>query len=250
MADHYQLANFETLDAGSGNFVVLVSGSRKYYDVLRHAFYQYRFSRAFDDYRNRFEWGTYIYAIDDKERKKIVKLLTTFKECVCIDDILSQTFALSYHSYAGFEGVGKTEMGKLVYAAKPYHQTPTGKHQAKAKELAAHFIDFIECHPSYKRSDCVLAVPPSPGKSFDLPTVLVEEISTQLKIVNGSHYVRKIRETKMKDKQTLKEKTDEIQGAFDVVPNISLAGKLVTIIDDIYQTGVTLHEIAMVEVTP
>ena len=30
------------------------------------------------------------------------------------------------------------------------------------------------------------------------------------------------------------------------IPNISLAGKLVTIIDDIYQTGVTLHEIAMV----
>ncbi|HVU12131.1 MAG TPA: hypothetical protein VHD90_12680 [Phototrophicaceae bacterium] len=246
MPDHYQLANFEVQDAGGSNLVVLVSGSRKYYDILRHAFSRYRFSRAFNDHKNRFDWGTYIYNINDPEPSKLVKLLTKFKEYVCIDDIMDQTFALDYHSYANFDGIGKTDIGKLVYAAKPYHQIPSDRHRAKAHILAKHFVEFIDCHPSYKRSDYLIAVPPNPGKTYDLPTILVEEICTKLKMSNGSRYIRKARETKMKDRKTLKEKTDEINGAFEIVGSPSFEGKNVTIIDDIYQTGVTLHEVALV----
>lgn len=47
----------------------------------------------------------------------------------------------------------------------------------------------------------------------------------------------------MKDCKTVKEKSDNIRGAFRVSNEVSLQNKLVTIIDDIYQSGSTLHEL-------
>lgn len=43
---------------------------------------------------------------------------------------------------------------------------------------------------------------------------------------------------------TLEEKSIIIQDAFQISPGVSFAGKRVTIIDDIYQSGNTLNELA------
>lgn len=245
MADHFQLSNFDIQDAGGGNIVILVSGSRKYYAILRHAFSNHHFSRAFDDRKNKYNWGTYIYGIAEDERRKIDSLMKLFERAVCIDDALSQTFALSYHSQATFEGIDKTEIGKLVYSAKPYHQAPSPKHSAKATELAKHFETFILNHPSYKRSDYIIAVPCNAGKRFDLPSVIVQHLCSSLNMKNGQSYVRKVTNpAPMKDCKTVKAKTDNILGAFEVLPNAPFQGSLVTIIDDIYESGATLHELA------
>lgn len=42
----------------------------------------------------------------------------------------------------------------------------------------------------------------------------------------------------------IKEKTDNIKDAFTIVDPIMFQGKRVIIVDDIYQSGVTLHEVA------
>ncbi|GIL12682.1 MAG: hypothetical protein BroJett038_14020 [Chloroflexota bacterium] len=244
VVDHFQLVGYEVNDARAGNAVVLVSGTKRYYAILRHAFSEYHFSRAFDDNRNRYDWGTYIYDIDEENRQRDIDLLELFKNTVFIDDALNQTFALSYHSQSTFQGIGRTETGELVYQAKPYHRSPSEKQRQAAARLVELYEQFIRCHPSYLRSDFLIAVPPHGQKPFDLPTFLVERLSKTLGIPNGQKFVSKVRSSSpMKDCKTVKEKSDNIRGAFRVSNEVSLQNKLVTIIDDIYQSGSTLHEL-------
>lgn len=245
--DHFQLVGYEVKDAGSGNAVVLISGSRLYYDIIRRAFNNYHFSRAFDDNRNRYTWGAYIYDIDETNRERVIALLELFKKTVCIEDALTQTFALSYHSQSTFQGIGRTEIGELVYRAKPYHRPPSERQKQMAFKLVELFEQFIRCHPSYLRSDFLIAVPSYPEKPFDLPTFLVEQLVTKLGIQNGRNYVHKIRSSSpMKDCKTVKEKSDNIRGAFKISKEALLQNKCVTIVDDIYQSGATLHELGTV----
>src|SRR5438876_9665711 len=97
MPEHFQLLTYELQDRGNGNLLVLFSRQRKYYDVLRHAFPEFRFSKCFPDVRERYNWGTYIYAIDENNRHRVRDLLDLLKRAVCLDDELTQTFALDYH---------------------------------------------------------------------------------------------------------------------------------------------------------
>lgn len=189
MADHFQLTNFEVKYGRSGDLILLLSGGRKYYEILSDAFNSHFFSRVFEDRNNRFDWGTYVKGVNEPERQNIERLLRRFQQAVCIDDALKQTFALSYHFRPAYEG-GRTEIGDLVYKSKPYHGKAREQHRSNAKELAKHFITFIKEHPSYLRSDYILSVPANPGKSYDLPSLLVAEICDQLRIANGSQYIR------------------------------------------------------------
>src|SRR5690606_15648860 len=199
-----------------------------------------------EDKKNRYTWGTYIYDISDEDRIKVEKLLEMFTKAVCIDDALSQTFALSYHMQSTFEGTGRTVIGNLVYRAKPYHRQPSDKHLASAIKLAEHLESFILTHPSYLRSDYLVAVPCNPNKTFDLPTFLVNHLCNRLNIKNGQKYLERIGQPKpMKDYKTVKEKSDNIRGVFRVNNTTVFNGCTITVIDDIYQSGATLHEVAI-----
>jgi hypothetical protein len=246
LADHFQLLKYEVKDAGGGNIVILVSGPRNYYSILRHAFNNHHFSRAFDDRKNRYTWGAYINDIQMEDRLKVMKLLELLTKSVCIDDALSQTFALSYHYKSTFEGTGRTDIGKLVYSAKPYHRPTSPKQMASAVALADHLEQFILSHPSYMRSDFLIAVPSSPNKSFDLPTFLARHLSNKLNIKNGQQHITRVGQSKpMKDYKSVQEKSDNIRGAFQVINTKIFEGSLVTVIDDIYESGTTLHELAL-----
>jgi hypothetical protein len=223
VVNHFVLSSFEAQDTPDGDMLILISGSKKYYTILRNAFRGYRFSIAFDDKRKRFNWGTYIYHIPKKERIKLLRLLELFREVVCIDDALDQTFALGYHGYATYDEYVHTDIGQLVNAAKPYDKPVTIQHKENALKLVDHFVKFINLHPSYRKSAYLVPVPPNPSKPFDLPTFIVDELSKNLKIKNGSECVRKIKQTSMKNCVTLKQKSDEIQGAFEVsIPSPSM----------------------------
>ena len=58
--------------------------------------------------------------------------------------------------------------------------------------------------------------------------------------------MRKVRKTSypMKDLKTVKEKADNIRGAFQVDPRAPFKGRVLTIVDDIYESGTTMHELA------
>jgi len=246
--DHYQLTHFEIKDAGNNNIVVLITGSLRYKVILQRAFTQYYFSRTFEDRFGRYEWGTYIYNIDPAERGQIDILLKTLQEVVCIEDDLTETFALGYHTQMDpmRGGYTRTELGDLVYRAKPYRRDFTSTRQKVADEIVERIAQFTQVHPTYAHAEIVAAVPPSMPGQPNLPVYLVEQLATRLGKANGTAWITKGRSTRpMKDCATIQEKIDNVRGAFSITAPEStrIQGRSVLVLDDIYQTGFTLNEV-------
>jgi len=248
--DHYQLTRFELKDAGNNNVIVLVTGSLRYKAILQRAFGQFYFSRTFEDRFGRFEWGTYIYDIGAAERARIEALLQMFQDVVCIEDDLTETFALGYHTHMDPTGsYARTALGSLVYQAKPYRGDWTPQRERAADEIVAKMAQFIEIHPTYARAGIIAATPPSRPGTPNLPIYLAEQLAAQLGKINGTLWINKTRTTRpMKDCQTVQEKINNVKGAFALPPQYcaQVKGQWVILLDDIYQTGFTLNEVGRV----
>jgi predicted amidophosphoribosyltransferase len=163
-----------------------------------------------------------------------------------LKDGLDECFALSLHTVLTEQGgFVRTPIGQMVREAKPYDTGWNAGSKEKAGKLAEMLSDFIRVHPTYLRAPLVAAVPPSnPNKAFELPTFLVEQIAvaTGKEIVTAS--IRKVRTTQpMKNFATLAEKVSNIKDAFQA-DRAKLAEKEVILIDDIYQTGTSINEVA------
>lgn len=239
MNNLYQIKEF-SIQHQLHQMLISIDGARNYYHILRGAFKEYFFSAAFADRYRPGYWGTFVHNISEENRKDIIRLLDVFKKAVFIEDALTQTFALDHHWKPGYSR-GRTDIGQLFYKAK----YDSDEHLHSAEPLSKHFEDFFSCHPSYLYTDFVIAVPPNKVKTFDLPGYLVEKLCTNVNLTNGQEHVKRVKETKMKDKKTRMEKIEEIRSAFEVNPTNPFKGKTVTIIDDIYQTAITLHELAI-----
>ena len=225
--DHFTLTDYRIQDAGGGQIAVMVTGNRVYKTVLTRAFPGHFMSRAFDDRYGHYEWGTYIHGVDEDMQKQVVALLNLCKRHVFIQDDLTETFALGYHTETTPSGGWNyTEMRDLVYGAKPYSRPVTDAHKANAIKLAQHLAAFITQHPSYGRASVVISVPGRPGKTYDLPTVLARHIAVACSKIDGSGFVRKVRETHpAKDCKTEQEKIDNVRNAFAVTPGSDLTGR-------------------------
>lgn len=146
-----------------------------------------------------------------------------------------------------FGGYARTEIGELVYAAKPYDRPVSPVHRANATRLAQQMTAFIQQHPSYHRASVVVPVAARVGKSFDLPTELAHQVAGASSKIDGTAFMRKIRQTRpAKDCQTIQEKIDNVRGAFEVVPGTDITDREIILVDDIYQGGFTLNEVGRV----
>lgn len=242
----YQIHSFQVQDAGHNKILILVSGSENYKSILQRAFPVFKFSRTFEARYGRFDWGTYVYDIQPDAQQQIKDVLEMLSAAVCIEDDLTECFALDFHSEIGPGGPARTTMGQLVYEAKPYR--PGTGSTAKADQLADLMRVFIQGHPTYAAADVLAAVPPgNPHKPFDLPAHLAQRLARQLGKPDASSWVRKVRATRpMKDCETPQEKLDNVRGAFVVTPAAEFGGKSVLLIDDIYQSGFTINEVGHV----
>jgi len=251
--DHYQLTRFEMKDAGNNNAVVLVIGSLRYKAILQRAFNQYYFSRTFEDRFGRYEWGTYIYNIDVPERERVEALLKTFQEAVCIEDDLTEAFALGYHTQMDPIGsYARTDFGNLVYQAKPYRGDFTAKRRQAADKIAEQMAQFAGRHPTYARAEVIAAVPPSATNQPNLPVYLAERLADRLGKENCTSLINKTRATRpMKDCRTIQEKINNVKGAFALGPQgtAEMRDRSVILLDDIYQTGFTLNEVGRMLIT-
>lgn len=239
------LTNYEIQEASNNQILVLVKGDHVYQSILKRALTNHFVSSVFKDKKRRFDWGTYIHNVDDATHQQIESLMKLFQQHIFIQDDLTETFALDYHKkISPKENHPNTDMGKLVHQAKPYNRPPTKTHYVKAEELASHFINFIQQHPTYQSADVIIPVPSNQNKEFDLPTLLTQHIAKNCSIKDGSRYVQKVRETlPMKDCLTEQEKIDNVRDAFAISPGIELKDHRVLLIDDIYQTGFTINEV-------
>jgi competence protein ComFC len=223
---------------------VLITGEKIYYDILSDA-YPNRCNAVFPDRNHKYDWGVYINCTET-EAQEIDNLLKMFTYAVCLQDELHQSFALDYYyePYWDDPEGGLTLAGSLVNQAK-YYPAGTPEHTKQLDKLLDYFSRFITKHPSYHRSDFLVAMPFYDEKDFDLPTTLTERLCSNLGIMNGSPYVAKIRETKpMKSLETKEEKLLNIKDAFSVSSNAPFDGKRITIIDDVYRSGATIEELS------
>ena len=249
LMDCFTLTKFEIQPATDKQVLMLAVGSQVYKTILARALPRHFMSRTFEDRRGRYEWGTYIHDVDDDARLQVENLLQLFKDYIYIEDDLTETFALDYHTAMSPTGsYPRTAIGELVYRAKPYNRPVRPSNYARASELAAHFLTFIRTHPGYSRSDIVLPIPASdPTKAFNLPVELVKKITAELGMIDGNGLVNRVRVTRpMKDCTTPQEKINNVRNAFAVTNRNALEDKNVLLIDDVYASGFTINEVGRV----
>ncbi len=247
--DHFRLTQYTIRQVDNRQVLILVTGERVYKEILARAFPTYYFTRAFEDRNRAFDWGAYIHSIDAETEPSVTTLLQRFEQHVFLADDLTECFALDFHTVLSDRGgYERSQVGGLVYRAKPYGRRATTNNREAAQQLAGQMRDFIRDHPTYRQADVIMPAPPSnPDKPFDLPTTLVSHIQAEfVTMVDGTGWVQKTRiTTPMKDLNdaTPQEKLENIRGAFALADGVDVRGKSILLIDDIYQSGNTLSEI-------
>ncbi len=153
-------------------------------------------------------------------------------------DELYQCFALDFNLEENKEtgGFEYTRYGRLEHLAKE-------NQNAEARgDLVDAFRDLCDNHPSYNRASIIIPVPPNPSKVFHLPVEIVRELSGKTGKIDGTNMVHKIKETRKLKDLSIDEKYNELRGAIKITGDVKQ--KDVIIIDDLYQSGVTMWTVA------
>lgn len=245
--DHFSLISYDVQNAARNQIVILVTGNQIYKQLLTRAFAGHFVSRTFEDRYGRFDWGFYIHEVSSSEIDEVKRLLELCKQHIFLYDDLTECFALDYHTRLSSGGYQRTEIGELVYKAKPYSRRPTGSHYDASAHLAQRMVRFIEAHPTYRRCEVIVSAPPSrPRKAFDLPSQLAGHIlESNRSLVDGRQWIRKVKETRpMKDCVTIPEKIANVKDAFELTSESKIQDRNILLVDDIYESGFTLNEVS------
>ena len=142
-----------------------------------------------------------------------------------------------------------TPIGLLVDNAREHKDTRA------ISRLIVLACEFIKKHPPFGECDFVAAVPASQDKPYDLPKILAAKIAAKIgkeDITAGFSYAGEKKKVKdvaydPKDKnKCFEEKWALLKTAKMCYKGISVNGKSVLLIDDLYQSGTTMQYTAMV----
>jgi hypothetical protein len=147
---------------------------------------------------------------------------------------LSETYALDFNFEQGVEPLEYTRMGSLERQAKQ-KKTP-----AAIRELARELAKTIQMHPTLARADHIVAMPARPSSKFHLPIELVNQVGRILKRSVGLA-LTKADHAKLKG-LPIGKKLAALEGKFQL--RDSVKGKTILIIDDLYQSGVSVWSLA------
>ncbi len=150
-------------------------------------------------------------------------------------DTLALSVALGEHQLQ--EG-GHSHLGDLEYRAK-YHED-----EEAIEELCASCETIVRRLAYYDRVDAVCAVPPRQGKKFDLPSVIAERLAQRLGVPDvTANFNWKGEKTSLKE-SPIEEKWDRLEEV-GLGWDKKLSAKHVLLIDDLYQSGITMQFAAM-----
>jgi hypothetical protein len=147
---------------------------------------------------------------------------------------LTEAYALDFNFQQGVDPLTYTVAGQLEHNAKE------NRDPHAIAELSRMLAETIQNHPTLSRANVIAAVPPRPSKDFHLPTELVNAIGTHLNRPVGLQ-LAKAEVPKLRD-LTLEQKIATLEGAFTLGEPI--VGKTILLVDDLYQSGVTLWMLA------
>lgn len=122
--DHFTLSSYEIQNATGNQVVVLVTGNQVYKRILSTAFPNHFLSRTFEDRYGRFDWGFYMHGVSNEQLGEVESLLELCRQHILLYDDLTECFALDYHTKLTPSGSQRTEVGQLIYRAKPYNRNP------------------------------------------------------------------------------------------------------------------------------
>ena len=161
---------------------------------------------------------------------------------VAMKDFLAISFALDYERHGGNPEQKQTQVGTLRSQAKPYGGSAvTAATKAAANELIQRCVDFINSMSCYASADCVVAMPPSdPTKAFNLPRYLAKGIAKGLELHDLSEHVNTVKARNSIKAVPLAQKLDTLLRTIEV-DDEAFADRKVLLIDDLYQSGVSMN---------
>jgi hypothetical protein len=164
---------------------------------------------------------------------------------VAIRDCLALSFALDYDREGGDPNQPQTTVGKLRTRAKPYDAEPTKDTFKAADELVTECMRFLGVMTCYESATGVLAMPPSrTDKSFDLPAHLAKGIASAWGRKDLSSAVTTIGSRPALKNVALADKLGALDGTVRVEGG-AIGGQVILVVDDLYQSGVSMNWIAM-----
>ncbi len=192
------------------------------------------------------KWGAphvWLNIKDKEEFDTIARWCSDRANYVYLRDCLSASAALGVNFNHANES---TEVRDSVYKCK---FKPDELAISRLTELA---LEFINKHDIYKNCDCVAAVPPNASKGYDLPSTLAVNISQRLSVPNITKKFdfgavkSSARNIEGNDPKWFDKKWDIWQSANLTYNRETLAGKKILLIDDNYQSGLSLQYVAMI----
>jgi len=185
----------------------------------------------------------YLRCAED-ELDRIREWLATIGEYVALRDCLALSFALDYERENGDPSKPQTDIGALRARAKPYGRGSTAANHAAANELAAACVDFLRSMPCYTAAEMIVPMPASsPSKPFNLPAVIAARVAEE----TGLRYTeaaRTVRDREQLKNIPLDRKLQVLDGTIEIDVS-SVRGKTVLLLDDLYQSGVSMNYVAM-----
>jgi len=190
----------------------------------------------------------YLKDIDPGERppQEIYDWVGTVGKHVAMKDLLALSFALDYERKGGDPNNAQTAIGALRAKAKPYGgQSATKETLDAANKLADRCVAFLQDMTCYSSADCVVAVPPSnPKKPYNLPRHIAERIAAKWNREDLSEHVKTIKPRNSIKSVAVAGKLDTLLGTIEVDAGV-FHKKNVLLIDDLYQSGITMNYCAL-----
>lgn len=187
------------------------------------------------------EYQNYWRYLDQKEIEIAEEWEKSQGSLIYLRDCLSLSVAIDYNLTDNISGQ-YTTMGLLEHNGKH------NKDQNTVNQLADRVSQIVQHLPYYRDADLICSVPPRPDKDFDLPSSVASLVSGKIgkQDVTGG-FVFGGQKTSVKT-STFDEKWNVWESArvsFQNSPAFNVNGKTVILIDDKYQSGITIQYIAM-----
>ena len=184
-------------------------------------------------------WQGYWRIVDEEEIATIKAwmksqgTLVFLRDCLCLSIALSINFDKSNN---------RTKVGQLQYEGK------WKKDESSVRQLADLVAQQIQNLPYYKEADLICSVPAPSDRGFDLSSRVVSIVGEKINkqditggfVFNGQK--SSTRDAPFDDKW---KSWEDAQVSFHNKDEFDVSGKVVILIDDLYQSGTTMQYIAM-----